>query len=100
MLVVLGSATAVAAPRASNPTFLGIGMHDMQSQAAAQPPLVGPCVIDSITSGGGAQAAGVQPGDVILELDGAHVANCDALVTAVTAHEPSEVVSLTVMRDG
>lgn len=94
------SATAVAAPKASNPTFLGIGMHDSQYASAMQPPRVGPCVIDSVTSGGGAQAAGVQPGDTILRLDGAQIENCDALVTAVTAHEPSEVVSLEVLRDG
>lgn len=99
MLVVLAG-VASAAPRASNPTFLGIGMHDSSYASQAQPQRLGPCVIDSVTNGGGAQAAGVQPGDTILKLDGAPVENCDALVTAVTAHDPSEVVALEVLRDG
>jgi putative serine protease PepD len=56
--------------------------------------------IGSVTSGGAAKAAGVKPGDVVTAVDGAAVANADALAAAVSAHQPGDTVHLTLRRDG
>ena len=90
------ASTAAAAPKASNPAFLGIGMHDNPSPTPTGH--VGPCIIDTVTPGGGAQAAGVQPGDIIMQVDGAAIGNCDQLVDSVIAREPSDVIRLDVLR--
>lgn len=95
--LLLMCATATAAPKASNPAFLGIGMHDNQLVSANGAGRAGPCEIDSVTPGSGAQAAGVQPGDIILHVDGAEIANCDALVESVITREPSEYISLELL---
>ncbi len=98
--MICAASVAAAAPKASNPAFLGIGMHDNQMVGANGVGRVGPCVIDTVTPGGGAQAAGVQPGDVILHVDGADIANCDVLVETVIAREPSDYINLDLARDG
>ena len=104
VVVVVGLSAAVqAAPKPSNPAFLGIGMHDSSYGSAplgGGAPHLGPCVIDTVTPGAGAQAAGIQPGDTILRLDGAPIENCDALVSSVTTHEQSDVIKIDVVRDG
>ena len=49
---------------------------------------------------GAALAAGVQPGDVVLNIDGAAVAAPTDLGAAVRSHEPGDVVTVTVLRNG
>ncbi len=98
--VLCAASVATATPKASNPAFLGIGMHDNQLVTSNGQGRVGPCVIDTVTPGGGAQAAGILPGDIILHVDGTEIANCDALVETVIAREPSDFISLELGRDG
>lgn len=47
----------------------------------------------------GAQAAGLQPGDVITAIGGEQVADWTALTTAVAAREPGDRVSISYTRD-
>jgi membrane-associated protease RseP (regulator of RpoE activity) len=49
---------------------------------------------------GAALAAGMQPGDVVLSIDGAPVAAPTDLGAAVRTHAPGETVGVTVLRDG
>ncbi|HUF99009.1 MAG TPA: site-2 protease family protein [Ilumatobacter sp.] len=49
---------------------------------------------------GAALAAGVQPGDVVLSIDGAVIAAPADLGEAIRSHAPDDVVSVTVLRDG
>ncbi|ASR53870.1 S1C family serine protease [Cellulomonas sp. PSBB021] len=55
---------------------------------------------EPVSPGGPAQDAGIRPGDVIVAIDGRPVTDPDELIVAIRAHEPGEVVELTVRSDG
>ena len=57
-------------------------------------------VIDSVTENFGAEAAGLQRGDVILSADGTAVYSNYDLLRARRAHIVGETITLTVQRDG
>jgi hypothetical protein len=82
--------TASAAPRASNPAFLGIQMHDASG--------AGPCQIDFATQDGPAEAAGLRRGDLVISVDGKPISNCAALLAAITSRAPGESVEIKVQR--
>ncbi|HEY0254524.1 MAG TPA: PDZ domain-containing protein [Kofleriaceae bacterium] len=90
--IVLGmGTTASAAPRQSNPAFLGIGF--------AQGP--GTCVIESVTDGGPASDAGIEIGDQVIAFDLAPLdknASCDQLVSNITAHAPGDRIRIDFVR--
>ena len=53
-----------------------------------------------MTSGGAADKAGLQAGDVVTAVDGKAIASGDALVAAVRSHRPGDEVKITLTRDG
>jgi membrane-associated protease RseP (regulator of RpoE activity) len=95
LCVVMSSAasSAVAAPRASNPAFLGIQMVDASGGR-------GPCVIEGATRDGPAEAAGLRSGDRVRAVNGKSIENCAALLDEITAHAPGETVEVKVDRLG
>jgi membrane-associated protease RseP (regulator of RpoE activity) len=90
LVLCLAVSTALAAPRASNPAFLGVQMLDAGGH--------GPCVIESATHDGPAEAAGLRSGDQVLAINGVPIANCSALLDEITAHAPGDVVEVKVQR--
>ena len=56
--------------------------------------------VGEITSGGAAEAAGMQSGDVITKIDGKKVVDSTALVVAIRSNAPGDTITLTVVRDG
>jgi PDZ domain-containing protein len=56
-------------------------------------------VVDSVVDGAPADGVLV-PGDVVISVDGAPIAEPQDVVEAVTAHEPGETVEFVVERDG
>ncbi len=56
-------------------------------------------LVSSVTSGGPASKAGVEPGDVIMEFNGKPVKNRDELVGYVTRTAPGTTVPMKVLRD-
>jgi serine protease Do len=56
-------------------------------------------LVATVTSGGPAAKAGIQPGDVILEFNGKPIERRDHLVSMVTATKPGSTVPVTVLRD-
>jgi hypothetical protein len=87
------ASTATAAPRASNPAFLGIQMIDASGGR-------GPCVIEGATRDGPAEAAGLRSGDRVLAVDGKPIENCSALLDEITRHAPGETVAVKTERLG
>lgn len=98
--IVAMTSIAHAEGKRSNPAFLGIGMHDAQGLPPGGGVAVGPCVVDSITRGSGAKAAGLASGDFMRAIDGVAVANCDAVLKVVQSREPGDFVKIHVVRDG
>jgi serine protease Do len=56
-------------------------------------------LVSSVSSGGAAAKAGVEPGDVIIEFNGKPVKNRDELVGFVTRTSPGTTVPMKVLRD-
>ncbi|MFD9128666.1 S1C family serine protease [Kitasatospora sp. NPDC059571] len=57
-------------------------------------------VIVSVTQGGAAQAAGLQPGDVITKLGDTDITSLNSLTTALAALTPGSQVAVTYSRNG
>ena len=54
----------------------------------------------AVTSGGGAERAGLRPGDVIKSVGGVQTPDTTALTQALAAAEPGDQVTVTISRDG
>lgn len=70
--------------------FLGISSSDGEPGV----------VVESVASGSGAAAAGLQPGDVIVAFDGQEINATDDLVSALRGKSPGDTVPLTIERNG
>ncbi len=56
--------------------------------------------ISAVAPGSSAERAGLQSGDVIVEVEGAEVTSVDELILAIRDHEVGERVDITYLRDG
>lgn len=56
--------------------------------------------IEQVTPDSAAEAAGLEPGDVILALDGAEVADLRGFSAALKNHQPGDRVTVRIQRDG
>jgi hypothetical protein len=59
----------------------------------------GPCEIRTIEPGSAADQAGIRPGDVIVAVDGAPIADFEGLTSRVAGRGPGERVRVTIERD-
>ena len=57
-------------------------------------------LVRELTPGGGAARAGLEPGDLIVEVDGEEVDSVDELILAVRSNKVGDTVSITYVRDG
>jgi serine protease Do len=57
-------------------------------------------LVTAVIPGTPGDAAGLQPGDVIVSLDGAEVKRSSAFISEVTRHAPGAIGSIEVMRNG
>jgi putative serine protease PepD len=81
--------------------FMGIGTidaSDPEVQLQADPPVDEGAWIANVVSGGPADEAGVEVGDVVVGFDGEPIATADALGEAIRAHEPGDVVEVVLVR--
>jgi len=56
--------------------------------------------IAEVNTGGAADAAGIQVGDIVTKVDGAPVADGTALIVKIRANAPGDAIALTVIRNG
>jgi putative serine protease PepD len=75
---------------------LGVQVGDAQSSDG----LTNGARLGEVTSGGAADKAGLQAGDVVTAVDGKAIASGDALVAAVRSHRPGDEVKITLTRAG
>ncbi|TDD46468.1 PDZ domain-containing protein [Kribbella antibiotica] len=75
---------------------LGVTVGDAQSTDG----LTNGARLGEATSGGAANKAGLQAGDVVTAVDGKAIASGDALVAAVRSHRPGDQVKITYTRAG
>lgn len=81
---------------------LGVRMVSVTSQNAEMYGLStnSGAYVSSVDSGSGAEAAGIQQGDIITAIDGDAIESSSDLQIAVRSHNPGDTVVVTVNRDG
>ena len=89
-LIETGRATYPVIGALLDVTYVGEGVQVSAEAQEGTPPL---------TPGGPAERAGLEPGDVILAIDGRPVTEADQLIVAIRARAPGDAVVLTV-REG
>jgi serine protease Do len=81
---------------------IGVTFQAMQSSAVSRVYgfANGGVIVSSVTPGGPASKAGLQPQDIITSVDGRPVKNGDELVAVISAKRPGETVRLGYLRNG
>jgi S1-C subfamily serine protease len=84
------------------PGIPGSGGRRGQQPAAPTPPagVDHGALVTDVQSGGPAASAGLQTGDVIVNIDGFDIYNPDELLQRLVLHKPGDQVQLTIMRNG
>ncbi len=90
---VLGASVADATPSTAAASGSGTGSE------SDLPGLGIGATIKALTSGGGAQKAGLQVGDVVTKVGNIEVDSADALIAAVRSEAPGGTVTITYVRD-
>ena len=88
---------AVRARNGDDPTHarLAISVSDVQNDALTQGALV-----RDVQSGGAADKAGLENGDIITKVDDDVIDGSESLIATIRGHRPGEEVTLTYVRDG
>ncbi|MDH4182072.1 MAG: PDZ domain-containing protein, partial [Betaproteobacteria bacterium] len=81
---------------------IGVQIQEVSKEAADSFGLKAPsgALVNSVEKGGPADKAGVEPGDIILKVDGREVSNSNTLPRIITQVRPGTKVTLTVWRSG
>lgn len=81
---------------------LGVTTATVDAQAAQQYGLKvdAGAYVNSVTSGGAAEKAGIETGDIITKLGDSTISSASDLVIAVRSHNPGDTVTVEVNRDG
>jgi len=83
---------SLIAGKAVQHAYLGVSVGDASTGTGAQ--------VGTVRSGSPAATAGLKQGDVITAIDGAAVADANALTAAVGEHQPGDTIKVTVKRGG
>ena len=82
----------------SQASYLGIEGQSVDSQVTQVYGIPSGVIVTSVVSGGPAEAAGIQKGDIITQLDGRSVTSMDQLKNVLQYYAAGETVSITVQR--
>ena len=80
--------------------YIGLSGRDLDEQTAKANDLVEGVYVVSVEPFSGAEKAGIQPGDVIVQIDGKEIKTMDELNEVKNTHQIGDEVSLKVNRDG
>ncbi len=97
-IAVLGLGQAAA----QEPTFIGVRVGDLTKEEAQKLGWAAPlgAKIFKVVPGGPAAAAGLQPGDIIISIDGAEVANSKQFLTLLQTKTAGTEIRLNLLRNG
>ncbi len=82
--------------------YIGVRITEVNSQLAEEQGLdkIEGVYIADVTENGSAEAAGIEPGDIILSVEGQDVNTVSELLGEVGQYRPGDVVDVAVKRDG
>lgn len=84
---------AAADGPATNPGFLGVGLSERSDGGQG-------AVVTDISPDSPAADVGIEAGDVVVEVDGTDVDGTGGVIGAIRGHQPGDIVTVTVERDG
>jgi S1-C subfamily serine protease len=73
--------------------YLGVSLGVVETGQAG-------ALVEEVSPGTGADQAGLQPGDLVVSIDGAAVQSGGDLAAQIQTHQPGDTVDLEVVRDG
>jgi S1-C subfamily serine protease len=73
--------------------YLGVSLGVVETGQAG-------ALVEEVTPGTGADDAGLEPGDLVVSIDGAPVQSGGDLAAQIQTHQPGDTVDLEVVRDG
>lgn len=85
---------------AAHEPLLGVIPSDVSANEREQLRIEGGARVDSVTDGSPAASAGIEAGDVIVQVAGAPVRSTDELRSALRRHAPGDEITVVVLRDG
>jgi serine protease Do len=82
--------------------WLGVSIQNLDAGAAKALglPKTSGALVGSLIPGQPAEKAGIEPGDVILKINGKDIANSDELLRTIAEMKPDDTINITVWRDG
>jgi S1-C subfamily serine protease len=80
--------------------YLGIDATDLPTEHAASLGVEGGAIVAEVEAGSPADEAGLQPGDVVVEVDGEPARSMSSLIVSIRLSTPGATVLFTVLRDG
>ncbi|HNJ97228.1 MAG TPA: S1C family serine protease, partial [Ilumatobacteraceae bacterium] len=86
-LSLLDTLSAMIGDSDTSPVWIGIVINDDPTAMLT---------VGAIDPEGPAARAGLRTGDVVVAVDGVTIADCDALVAVLAAHQPGDVIVVTV----
>ncbi|MCQ2512283.1 MAG: trypsin-like peptidase domain-containing protein [Lachnospiraceae bacterium] len=80
--------------------YLGIQGRDLDHNNAEKYEMPEGIYVAGAIRGGGADLAGITKGDIIVAIDDTETTTMDALKSVLAKHNPGDVVTVTIMREG
>lgn len=97
-----GAQATPAAPARPATVFLGVRYNILNPEIAAQAgvTITNGALIGEVVPASPAEAAGLQPGDIITDIDGKPLTESFTLADAVASKKPGDALKMKVFRDG
>lgn len=89
-----------AGPSAAPRAWLGVASRNLEAQDQEALRIRQGALVEQIAPGSPAEAAGIQPGDVIVAIEGAAIADAQALIQTIARRRPGDAVAIRIFRQG
>lgn len=98
--LAIAAADGVTADGTVRAALLGVDVHGLNDQEAAEYAVPGGLVLEALNVPGPAHDAGLVAGDVIVAIDGVPMLTVEALVITIRSHQPGEKLNVELLHDG
>ncbi len=98
--VAVGAAQQLLRNGRVTPVMLGVAGSDLPADEAQVYGIEGAALVGAVLTGGPAEAAGIQPGDAVVAVDGRRTPSMASVLLALKRHAPGDRVVVSYLRAG